>query len=151
MSNNGCWQGNHTEKFSALLAKLEPPRKEIAFRLRIPYSTFDKYVCGYISFPPDLVPQLYEITKDRRVIEFFAEPSGFFLRKKQPPRKTKDDPPKGPDNLIRAAFKAWEVLRNAFDENSGEHQAVHKAIDVLISEAQDVNDALDRKIGKEVD
>lgn len=44
--NQGCWQGNHTEQFSALLQTLDVPRKEIAFGLCVPYHTLEKYFLG---------------------------------------------------------------------------------------------------------
>jgi hypothetical protein len=80
--NNGCWQGNFTDKFSSLLQKIEVPRKEIAFGLGLPYSTLSKYLLGQIAFPPDLIEPLFSLTKDRRILEFFTKPCGYVLRRR---------------------------------------------------------------------
>ena len=74
--NNRSFQGNHTASFSFILQTLNLPRKAIAIDLGIPYSTYDNWVRGEASFPPDLIPRLYEITKDDRVLEFILEPIG---------------------------------------------------------------------------
>ena len=73
---NSHFQGNHTEKFSFILQTLSLPRKAIAHDLGVPYSTYDNWVRGEASFPPDLIPKLYEITRDDRVLEFILEPIG---------------------------------------------------------------------------
>ena len=73
---NSFWKGNHTNNFSFILQTLNFPRKAIAHDLGVPYSTYDNWVRGEASFPPDLIPRLYEITRDDRVLEFILEPIG---------------------------------------------------------------------------
>lgn len=64
-------QGNFTADFSALLRSIRrPSRKEIAFELGIPYSTYDNYLRGLQAFPPDKLFRLYEITGDVRILHF---------------------------------------------------------------------------------
>jgi hypothetical protein len=145
MQNAGCWQGNHTENFSALLQTLDTPRKEIAFGLGLQYSTFDNYVRGLVAFPPDLVSPLYWITKDRRIIEFFTEPSGFFLRRKPFSAKETTDPVKEAYDLGPAMGKAQQVVRDAMLDGRltpQEHNAIHKALDALEKEVQHVHAAI---------
>ena len=74
--NQQFFKGNHTENFSTILQTLTFPRKAIAYDLGVPYSTYDNWVRGEASFPPDLIPRLYEITRDDRVLEFILEPIG---------------------------------------------------------------------------
>jgi len=74
--NQQFFKGNHTENFSTILQTLTFPRKAIAYDLGVPYSTYDNWVRGEASFPPDLIPKLYEITRDDRVLEFILEPIG---------------------------------------------------------------------------
>ena len=73
---NSHFQGNHTNNFSFILQTLSLPRKAIAHDLGVPYSTYDNWVRGEASFPPDLISSLYEITKDERIHEFLLEPNG---------------------------------------------------------------------------
>jgi len=70
------FQGKNTNEFSSVLQKLSLPRKAIAIDLGIPYSTYDNYYHGVHPFPPDLIPKLYEITRDIEIITFFLEPLG---------------------------------------------------------------------------
>ena len=70
------FQGKNTDDFSSLLRKLALPRKAIAISLGIPYSTYDNYYHGIHPFPPDLIPALYGITGDTRILDFFLEPFG---------------------------------------------------------------------------
>lgn len=73
------FQGKHTDRFSTeVLQKLELPPKAIAFFLSVPYSTYDKYLRGEATFPPDLVDTLFRATQDYAVINFFV-PEGHRL------------------------------------------------------------------------
>ncbi len=146
--NNGCWQGNHTENFSALLGQIETPRKEIAFALGLPYHTLDKYINGFISFPPDLIPPLYSLTKDRRLIEFFTTPCGFYLRRKPFSAKETNDPMREAYDLSIAVGTAQRIVRDAVADgrlSSAEHGAIHKALDVLEKEIGHVHNAIDER------
>ena len=74
-----AFQGNFTEEFSTqVLQKLKMPKKTIAFHLGVPYKTFWNWVNGIAAFPPDLIAELYKITKDSRVFNFFLHPCRFF-------------------------------------------------------------------------
>jgi len=79
--NQGCWQGNNTENFSSLLRILTMPPKEIAFALGLRYSTYDNYKRGVANFPPDLISSLSNVTRDKRILNFFVKPCGFYLRR----------------------------------------------------------------------
>ncbi len=48
--------------------------KEIAPGLNIAPDTLYRYCRGELVFPPDLVPLLYQATRDREFIEFFTRP-----------------------------------------------------------------------------
>ena len=74
--NQHFFQGKYVKNFSFILQTLNFPRKAIAHDLGVPYSTYDNWVRGEASFPPDLIPRLYEITRDERIHEFFLEPNG---------------------------------------------------------------------------
>jgi hypothetical protein len=152
--NNGCWQGNHTEQFSALLGQIDTPRKEIAFALGVPYHTLDKYINGFISFPPDLIPPLYSLTKDRRLIEFFTTPCGFYLRRKPFSAKETNDPVREACDLSIAVGTAQKIVRDALTDgrlSTAEHGAIHKALDVLEKEIGHVHSAIDtKKVNSEI-
>jgi hypothetical protein len=154
MQNNGCWQGNHTGEFSALLGQLETPRKEIAFALGLPYHTLEKYYLGFISFPPDLIPPLYSLTKDRRLIEFFTTPCGFYLRRKPFSAKETNDPVREAYDLSIAVGTAQKIVRDALSDGRlsvQEHGAIHKALDVLEKEIEHVHSAIDaKKVNSEI-
>jgi hypothetical protein len=145
-SNNGCWQGNHTADFSALLTQIEMPRKEIAFGLGLPYHTLEKYILGQIAFPPDLIPPLYSLTRDRRIIEFFTTPCGFYLRRRPFSAKESNDPVREAYDLSIAVGSAQKIVRDALSDgrlSTVEHGAIHKALDVLEKEIQHVHSAAD--------
>ena len=55
------------------------PVKTIAYELGLPYKTLWNYINGLYPFPPDLIPRLYEITKDARILKFFLHRSGFMM------------------------------------------------------------------------
>jgi hypothetical protein len=77
METAGCWQGKHTAEFSALLSSVQsPPRKSIASSLGVSYSTFDNWIRGYVSFPPDRIPDLVRATGDDRFLRFILNPLG---------------------------------------------------------------------------
>ncbi|MHB8053660.1 MAG: hypothetical protein ACYDH3_00180 [Candidatus Aminicenantales bacterium] len=61
-----------------VLQKLELPPKAIAFFLSVPYSTYDKYLRGDATFPPDLIDTLFRATQDYAVVNFFV-PEGHRL------------------------------------------------------------------------
>ncbi len=70
-------QGNSYREFSEVLQSLEMPRKAIAIELGVPYSTYDNWVRGEISFPSKYLVRLYEITQDNRILDYFLKPLGF--------------------------------------------------------------------------
>ena len=77
MESVGCWQGKHTVGFSALLSSVQiPPRKSLAADLGVPYSTFDNWLRGLVSFPPDRIPDLVRATGDDRFLRFILDPLG---------------------------------------------------------------------------
>jgi hypothetical protein len=73
MPNGGYALGKYTDGFSEILQRL-PNRKAIAADLGLPYGTYDNYLRGLQSFPPDLIPKLFAITGDWAILEFFLEP-----------------------------------------------------------------------------
>lgn len=48
--------------------------EEIADRIGIKPASLYEYIQGRRYFPPDLIPKLFEATKDRRFLEFFLKP-----------------------------------------------------------------------------
>jgi len=66
----------------------------IAFDLNIPYSTYDNYYHGETPFPPDLLEDLFRITGDKRIINFFLKPLGL-IAINNPEPDTKDDDTRG--------------------------------------------------------
>ena len=100
------FQGNFTKKFSTeVLKKLKMPTKTIAFELGLAYKTLWNYINGLYPFPPDLIPKLYEVTKDPRIFHFFLHPCGFMAI---------EDPDGKGRKLMEDAVKAikalWEFL-----------------------------------------
>ena len=73
MPNNGFAQGKFTDGFSEVLQRL-PNRKAIAADLGLRYSTFDNFLRGLQSFPPDLIAKLYAITGEQAILDFILEP-----------------------------------------------------------------------------
>lgn len=142
--NPGCWQGNHTSEFSALLQTLGTTRKEIAFGLCVPYHTLEKYFLGQISFPPDLIKPLYSLTRDRRIVEFFV-PDPFFLRRKSSREIKRGDPVKEAYDVGVAAGEAMKIVRDALLDGRltpPEHDAIHKALDALEKEISHVHESI---------
>jgi len=100
------FQGNFTTKFSTrVLKKLKMPIKTIAFYLGVPYKTYYNWREGISTFPPDLLEELYGITKDARIFKFFLHRTGFMLI---------EDPRGKGRKLMKDAVKAvkelWEFL-----------------------------------------
>lgn len=100
------FQGNNTAKFSAeVLRKLKVPIKTLAYELKIPYKTLWNYINGLYAFPPDLIPKLYEITKDTRILKFFLHRTGFMM--------IEDPQGKGRklmEDVVKAVKELWEFL-----------------------------------------
>ena len=104
-----AFQGNFTGKFSAMvLRKLKMPIKILAYELGIPYKTLWNYFNGLYPFPPDLIPKLYEVTKDRRIFDFFLHPAGFVAL---------EDPDGKGRELIESAIKSIKDLWCFLDYN----------------------------------
>jgi len=53
------------------------PRKAICFHLGVSYKTYDNWVNGRSTFPPDLIAKLFKITKDPRIYDFLTDGTGF--------------------------------------------------------------------------
>ena len=128
--NQQFFKGNHTENFSTILQTLTFPRKAIAYDLGVPYSTYDNWVRGEASFPPDLIPRLYEITKDSRVLEFFLDPVG---RMSVPQVNSNESRPvqKLELQLYIWGGKATETIEQALEDSIitvREYNHIHKII-----------------------
>jgi hypothetical protein len=74
MSENGFAQAIHTAGFSEVLQRLSGERKAIAADLDVPYGTFDNYLRGKQSFPPDLISRLFAITGEWAILDFILGP-----------------------------------------------------------------------------
>jgi len=101
-----AFQGNFTREFTLrVLKRLKVPMKTIAFHLGIPYNTYRNWREGLYAFPPDLLSELYKVTKDRRIFDFFLHPAGFVAL---------EDPDGKGRELIENAAKAlkelWEFM-----------------------------------------
>ena len=130
---NGHFQGNHTNNFSFILQTLSLPRKAIAHDLGVPYSTYDNWVRGEASFPPDLIPRLYEITRDDRVLEFILEPIG---RISIPRINSNESKPIQKLELWLSIFggKTIEAIENALEDNVitvKEYNSIHEIINKI--------------------
>ena len=108
------FQGNFTEEFSAeVLRRLKMPLKALACELGLSYKTLWNYVNGLYPFPPDLIPKLYKVTKDSRILKFFLHPCGFML--------IEDPGGKGRalmEKVVKDIKELWEFLD--YDQNKKE-------------------------------
>ena len=101
-----AFQGNWTGKFSSeILRQLKVPIKTLAYELGVSYKTLWNWIEGLYAFPPDLISRLYEVTKDRRIFDFFLRPTGFIAL----------EDPKGKgrellENALKSIKELWEFL-----------------------------------------
>lgn len=121
MKETGPAQGNGCPKFTAvrtagfaeILQRLPGERKAIASDLGLPYTTYVHYVLGEQSFPPDLIPRLFAVTGERRVLEFFLEPLGLQAVSKATPNQI---PGTDSPDVYRLLMDAMERLGSATHE-----------------------------------
>ena len=107
-----AFQGNFTKKFTLqILKKLKTPMKIIAYHLGVPYNTYRNWREGLYAFPPDLIPKLYEATKDPKVFDFFLHPCGFLAL---------EDPHGKGRELIEKILKDLKDLWEFLDYKKGE-------------------------------
>lgn len=112
MPNGTPYQGIHTDGFSEVLQRL-PNRKAIASDLGIPYGTYDNYLRGLQSFPPDLIARLFAITGERAILEFILEPLDMVaVHKTRPNQIQNTDRP----DVYRFLMDAFERLGQASKE-----------------------------------
>jgi len=71
--NGGFCQAKNTSGFSEVLQRLDN-RKAVAADLGIPYGTFDNFLRGTQSFPPDLISRLFAVTGEWAVLDFILGP-----------------------------------------------------------------------------
>ncbi len=109
-----AFQGNWTKEFSSrVLRQIKMPIKTLAHGLGVSYKTLWNWIEGLYAFPPDLISKLYEVTKDRRVFDFFLHQSGFVAL---------EDPQGKARKLIEKAMKGikdlWEFLDYDHDRDN---------------------------------
>jgi hypothetical protein len=151
--NAGFAQGKWTERFSEYLQGL-PNRKEIAACLGVPYSTFDNWVRGIQSFPPDLLSKLYACTGAKELWPFFLDPCGLMAIAKAKPRH--HIPATNSPDIFRHLMDATESLTKAHaaykvalkDGNIDEHEAAR--ITYFLNEAQREEAAIEEDVRAEV-
>ena len=119
-----------------LLQYLETPRKAIAIELGIPYSTYDNYLRGGVSFPPDLIPALYlacEFESDREsILHFFLCPLDLIAVPKQNGNSTKTDLQVKQLKLVSEVGKQFDQIQKALEDGvleRKEYDAIHRLID----------------------
>jgi len=119
-----------------LLQYLETPRKAIAIDLGIPYSTYDNYLRGSVSFPPDLIPALYnacEYEADREsILHFFLCPLDLIAVPKQNGNSTKTDLQVKQLKLVSEVGKQFDQIQKALEDGiveRHEYDAIHRLID----------------------
>ena len=112
----GFAQGKWTAEFSAFLQTL-PNRKEVAACLGVKYSSFDNWVRGIYSFPPDLLPKLYACSGAQDLWAFFLDQGGL-MAVPQPKASRRMPSTKAPDiykNLMDA-IESLAKAKAAYDE-----------------------------------
>lgn len=113
MPNGNGFQGKWTDNFSPILQRLPGERKAIASDLGVGYSTFDNWIRGEASFPPDLLSRLFAVTGERAILEFILEPLDMMAVSKARPNNIQNT--ERPD-VYRHLMDAFERLGDASKE-----------------------------------
>jgi len=150
-SSNG--QGKYTFNFSMLLQSLLTPRKSIAIDLGVPYSTYDNYLRGNVSFPPDLIPALYnacEYESDKEVIlHFFLCPLKMMAVPMKDGNSTETELQVKQLKLVSEVGKQFDQIQKALADGvleRLEYDVIHRLIDRgRILEAE-IDEALKAKV-----
>jgi len=82
-------QGKYCEKFAEqVLLKINMPLKILAFELKVPLKTLWNWINGIYPFGIDVLSELYLVTKDMKMWDFFLKPCGLIaIESNESPRE----------------------------------------------------------------
>ena len=152
--NGNGFQGKHTASFTTeVLQQLLTSRKSICIDLGIPYTTYAHWYEGSVSFPPDLIPNLYnacEYESDRElIIHFFLCPLDLIAVPKQDANSTKTDLQVKQLKLVSEVGKQFEQIQKALADGvleRKEYDAIHRLIDRGRVLEAEIDEALKAKV-----